>query len=80
MCKEKKVVFQLIPFEPMGIIVPQLSPLVLNVMVPRYIDRMFLITELNYYYQFLPTEMSNENKLVYLQRYLQSVINRRFQN
>ena len=78
MCKQIKKCEPLIEFVPFGMRMPQINYLTINVLKPERCDVYFLVEKATQFYNCLDSELSNENKLVLITRYLQQVINRKY--
>ena len=78
MCKQIKKCVPLIEFVPFGMRMPQINYLTINVLKPERCDVYFLVEKATHNYNCLDSELSNENKLVLITRYLQQVINRKY--
>ena len=77
MCKKIKV-NRVVPWQPYGVGMPQLDPLIMHFLVPHNIEQEFIVNEGNYFFDLLPEDMLKEEKLVKIQRQLQKLINRRY--
>ena len=78
MCKQIKTFVPLVEWVVFGLQMPQINFLTINVLKPERCDPMFLVRKATQFYDCLDTDLSNENKLVLITRYLQQIINRKY--
>lgn len=79
MCKIKiKAKDKLVPWLNFGAGMPQLHPLLIDLLVPPYVNFQLIQTEGNRFFELLPFDMPNEEKKIIIQRHLQIFLNRHY--